>query len=691
MEEAATNNNNQDSDAARRRRFAAPEDEATWIMLQDRQEYRPYITALMNFFHDPDPRYTKETVFTRAQLLGLNPTVVKRWMANKAYGKEEYDKTSDAPKGARATSLEMMKKAVSYFMPNKAVPWVNGAGNPTRHSSVHQVIADVKKAEARHQGRSSKKVRPLREAEFRKTLEMMKRKQDWKSQYQYVMMTLWQYHLIARTDDICHFEVTHPGGHPKFPFTLKTKVFWSKNINEERQCPDQILLGSMDDDTCILLNLSIYLESYLEQSPNAVFLFTEDLELDEAAAERLKARYSTALRKLWKLAEWKSVIDELDLALNVGTHSNRKYPATHASNKGCSKPEIEIRGRWQGEGGGRVVNVYIDRKHEYIDGKVAAALCHGGPVKYELKEGVELSTEWLYQNVIPKIRAKFRRDNRLCRVLALTLLYACMQDDILVPTEIKNRVRTAYGELNLDIQQPVQKIPLFVHRVEDQLAIDEAIVIDGEGGAGAGRGAGAAAAGNSNYDLFQSIHIRLQHLEQLVNNNAARSDTQLSDLRAYIRHCNRILNNNIRAFGGTIEGGYRIQQANTGRRLLPLATDGANADVGPVVVANMATLSGNPRSLNELWQEYQHGIDGHKPARNFTARERNSSRQMKQKFYRRKQVWDTISRLVANGHTVQFAIERIKQVYGQSVSVSKIINGIIRDKRQYGGPHPNLV
>ncbi|CAJ1935012.1 unnamed protein product [Cylindrotheca closterium] len=641
MEEEAANNDHPD---AGRRRFAPPGDEATWHMPTDNERYRPYITSLMNFFHDPDPPYTKDTVFTRLQLLGINPTVIKRWLVNKAYGKEEYDQKRDVPQGARASSLEMMKKAVSYFMPNRAVAWVNEADNPTRHSSVHEVIADVKKAEARHQGRSSQATRPLREAKFRKSLEMLKRKSDWNSQYKYSIMSLWQFTIIARTDNIVHFEVTHPRGNPKFPFTLKLKVFWSKNINEERQCPDQILLGSMDDDICILINLSIYLELYLEQFPQAVLLFTEDLELaNDAATERLKARYRSALTSTWNTAEFKSVIDESDYGLKIGTHSQRKLPATYASNKG---------------------------------------------LKYKLKEGVELPVEWLYENVIPNIRAKFPRDNRLCRVLALTLLYACMHEDILVPPGIKSRVRTAYGELNQDTQQPVEKVPLFVHRRDDQLMIDEAIIIDGDGSTGAG---GGVVAGNSTYDLLQSIKINIQQLQQQLNNVAARSDTNFSDLRAYIQHRDRILNNNICAFGGTIEGGLQIQQANAGRRLLPLAARGANVDVGPVKAANMAILSGNPRSLYKLWREYQHGIAGRKPARYFTATEQNCSRQMKQKFYRRKQVWDTISRLVANGHTVQSAIERIKQVYGQNVSVTRIMDGIIRDKRQYGGPHPNLV
>ncbi|CAJ1940575.1 unnamed protein product [Cylindrotheca closterium] len=84
------------------------------------------------------------------------------------------------------------------------------------------------------------------------------------------------------------------------------------------------------------------------------------------------------------------------------------------------------------------------------------------------------------------------------------------------------------------------------------------------------------------------------------------------------------------AFGGTIEGGLQMQQANAGCKLLPLAARGANADVGPVEAANMAILLGNPRSLNKPWWEYQHGIAGRKTARSFTAREQSSSCQMKQ-------------------------------------------------------------
>ena len=56
-------------------------------------------------------------------------------------------------------------------------------------------------------------------------------------------MLLYQYYLIARCDDVGHFLIRDLHGHsdPRFSkFALQTKVTWSKNVYEERNCPDQI-------------------------------------------------------------------------------------------------------------------------------------------------------------------------------------------------------------------------------------------------------------------------------------------------------------------------------------------------------------------------------------------------------------------------------------------------------------------
>jgi hypothetical protein len=67
----------------------------------------------------------------------------------------------------------------------------------------------------------------------------------WNHRRKYPMMALWQYHLIGRVDDVLNFKVVDPRGHGDYDLALKTRVRWSKNMMEERQCPPQILLGSM--------------------------------------------------------------------------------------------------------------------------------------------------------------------------------------------------------------------------------------------------------------------------------------------------------------------------------------------------------------------------------------------------------------------------------------------------------------
>lgn len=136
----------------------------------------------------------------------------------------------------------------------------------------------------------------------------------------------------------------------------------------------------------------------------------------------------------------------------------------------------------------------------------------GGPVKYAFKDDcTEISSEWLYEHVILSIRERFPKDSRLCNVLAMALLYACMEDDILlVPDHIKTRVRTAYNQLHLEPTQPITKIPLVVRRREDQLLIDEVVEI--------GNGLGGQQV-HGDHESFQSI----QYSGSVQSNRSAKS------------------------------------------------------------------------------------------------------------------------------------------------------------------------
>ena len=108
----------------------------------------------------------------------------------------------------------------------------------------------------------------------------------------------------------------------------------------------------------------------------------------------------------------------------------------------------------------------------------------------------------------------------------MAFLYACMEDwypYARLDQIKKKRGRIAYNELHLEPTQPVKKVSLLVRRREDQLLIDEVVEI--------GNGVGGQQI-HGDYELFQSLVILLNNLEQLINNVAGRSEANFEDLRA---------------------------------------------------------------------------------------------------------------------------------------------------------------
>jgi hypothetical protein len=73
-----------------------------------------------------------------------------------------------------------------------------------------------------------------------------------------------QFHMVARVDDTCRFEEEDLKPNPQFPYTLLVKMCRSKNVLEERDAPDQIVIGAMDRRYCMLLALGIYLEVWIQ-------------------------------------------------------------------------------------------------------------------------------------------------------------------------------------------------------------------------------------------------------------------------------------------------------------------------------------------------------------------------------------------------------------------------------------------
>ena len=187
---------------------------------------------------------------------------------------------------------------------------------------------------------------------------------------------------------------------------------------------------------------------------------------------------------------------------------------------------------------------------------------------------------------------------------------------------------------------PIEKRRIVVYNVGGQLRIDK------EGNPGqVGEGQHEAnmnnMAGGMQTVTAQFVAIRQENidLKQLVTTQYDVMRDELLRLRQVIgRVANRLVMVN---HGFANHQGAQPQGGGGG--------GGGNDDPQDSTVPYEVTLSNCPRSLFELWQEYEFGLQGQKAAKRFTSRERG---RVKYKYHRRKVVWDMILRLLCRGHSI---------------------------------------
>jgi hypothetical protein len=212
--------------------------------------------------------------------------------------------------------------------------------------------------------------------------------------YRIPTMLKLQYHLIGRSDDICTLETNGFRGPPDPRFcriALVCKVIWSKAVYDERTCPDQILLGSMDTQFCFLSSFSIYIEESMSNDPghHCKYIFCNDVtcnDADEHPVEGVKNNYQSNLREnVFKAEDFKKLSpDGLE---GLGSHSLRKFASTWAVQNGCTYLDVETRDRWK-------TNSHEIVAGRYVDGKVESYLYVGGPITYKLIADCGCNIDW---------------------------------------------------------------------------------------------------------------------------------------------------------------------------------------------------------------------------------------------------------------------------------------------------------
>jgi hypothetical protein len=110
-------------------------DPSNWNFPWDRPEYLSTFLEFMSFVESKE--HTKESTFTKEQLIRLQPKHVLAFLTHKAFGSTTR-KPEDKPEYARSNHIKNIKMKLSYYMPSGA-PWVDlpngkGHGNPTCHN-----------------------------------------------------------------------------------------------------------------------------------------------------------------------------------------------------------------------------------------------------------------------------------------------------------------------------------------------------------------------------------------------------------------------------------------------------------------------------------------------------------------------------------------------------------------------------
>ena len=66
--------------------------------------------------------------------------------------------------------------------------------------------------------------------------------------------------MTGRIDDCTQFFIENLKHHDHFSFALKAKLYWSKNVHEERDATWQVVLGSMDTTFFVFVSLALWME-----------------------------------------------------------------------------------------------------------------------------------------------------------------------------------------------------------------------------------------------------------------------------------------------------------------------------------------------------------------------------------------------------------------------------------------------
>ena len=238
---------------------------------------------------------------------------------------------------------------------------------------------------------------------------------------------------------------------------------------------------------------------------------------------------------------------------------------------------------------------------------------------------------------------------------------------------------------------PVRKVALVVCGHEGQLFIDD-LVVDGElvGGAGAVDDENRASGATSNATTSDLNPKRKRHSSelQIILSQLAVAQKQNEVLSTEFDIMKNHLSKKLKYISDTMNRFAAIPATLSKNRYLNLTTTNISNPSSPShpsystgeAEQNCAKLVRNPKSLYILWNEYEFGIGGRRPAKSFSKEERGMDRF---NYYKRNIFWSLVVEMVQRGRSANKSIDKIYQVYGYKTSVTKIIKKLQEDKKTH--------
>ena len=447
--------------------------------------------------------FSADHEWTKRELKAVTPEKIMRFLKVRIYGNADADPDVDPPVFHRRNCILYWKKAWSYFMLDNATPWSEVArhGNPTKAAPINRLLKAMGKMEAARRGVPSRARRALLPAEFEAIIVNLKDQEEeigvWLASYLAFM-----YNMIARLDDTAKFRAPDLQPFNQFKdYGVTAKLCWTKNCLEERDPPTQVLFGARNWRYCVLSLISTWLEHHFEMNPEANEYFFGAKGATDSKSIKASAAYY--LRKLCKNDNFILELME-EIAGKTGTHSVRKFACNKSRGTGCSKDDTDHRGRWKS--GDRQQDTYTDTSIPFVDAKVAASLCTGGPIAYLVRDGSGITDEWILEHVVPHMNAAKEVPRQACIVLGRSLLWkvcdaaAKPEERHNVPSSIMARVLKALEDLGdrnrlPEGQNPIRRANLGVAGVDSQLHVFEILGGDDVVHTAAGAAAPAAVAG----------------------------------------------------------------------------------------------------------------------------------------------------------------------------------------------------